>query len=141
MKKIFLAFFLAPSLFAQISFQTATIDSGSATSNAIYVNGTQNEKNRGMEIRVIGIELPSTFLGDTVSFKAKQISGANTWYNVYNGGLRYALPSGASRFIALNADVFVGVDSLKILSGTVEAPDISTASTLISVKIQKRFIK
>jgi len=129
MKVLAIVFLMSFSVLAQVDFKTVSADSGLALSDAFWIGTAQPVKRS-----VIGVEIPSGFNGDSLSFQAKN-SGGSTWFNVFNQGVQVAFPAAASRFVIIDSDLLVNMDSLKIRSGTYTDPDSLTADINYRVKI------
>jgi hypothetical protein len=88
---------------------TVAISNGGTTSTSISM--TRN--------RVpVAILTPTALTGTTMTFQAS-VDGTN-FYDVYNGSSAYSLTVAASRYIALNPDVFQGVFYIRLVSGSAE---------------------
>ena len=68
----------------------------------------------------LAIVTPSALTGSTFTFQASADQGTN-FYNLYNEGTQYSVNVGASRYVALNPNVFEGVKLVRIVSGSSEA--------------------
>lgn len=87
-----------------------TIASSGTTSDALVINGGKT---------VLAIRTPASLNGTEFKFQAS--SDGNNFFALYNGSTEYAVTVAASRYIAVNPDVFLGVRFLKIVSGSSEA--------------------
>lgn len=67
----------------------------------------------------LAILTPASLTGTAFTFEAS-IDGTN-FYDLYNGATEYSVTVAASRYIALNPDVFQAVKYLRIVSGSSEA--------------------
>ena len=72
--------------------------------------------------RVVGLIMPSTFTGTTLTFKAGYSTSA-TPQPVYNEGSAYSVACATDRFIAVNPNVFLGAFTLQIISGSTEGSE------------------
>lgn len=90
---------------------TVTIASSGTTSTALTMQGGRVP---------LAIVTPSALTGSAFTFQASADQGTN-FYNLYNEGTQYSVNVGASRYIALNPNVFEGVKVLRIVSGSSEA--------------------
>ena len=89
---------------------TVTIASAGTTSTSLTMS-------RG---RVpVAVLTPSALSGTSFTFQAS-VDGTN-FYDLYNGSSAYSVTVAASRYIALNPDVFQGVQYIRIVSGSSEA--------------------
>ena len=99
----------------------ATIDQDETTSGAIDLNGK----------KMVGLELPASFTGASVSFTECR-SSAGTFRAVYkDDGSLYA-PTVVDGYVALDPAVMVGCAYVKIVSASSEA----AARTLTAVCIE-----
>ena len=88
---------------------TVTIANAGTTSTSISMS-------RG---RVpLAVLTPAALTGTTFTFEAS-VDGTN-FYDLYNGGTEYSVTVAASRYIALNPDVFQGVQYERLVSGSSE---------------------
>ena len=87
-----------------------TIANGGTTSTSITM-----ERNRVP----VALLTPSGLTGTSMTFQAS-VDGTN-FYDLYNGSSAYSLTVGASRYVALNPDVFQGVFYVRVISGSAEA--------------------
>lgn len=101
------------------SIDTATIPASGTTSDAITVPARKT---------LVGMQLPAAMTGTAMTFQQSTDGGA-TWVNVYNESTAYSITFAASRYHALNPQVFHGVSLLRIVSGSTEAS--SRAVTLV----------
>lgn len=70
---------------------------------------------------------PAALTGTAFTFQAS--FDAETFTNVYNAGTEYSVSVGASRFVAVDPNVFQGAKYIKVVSGSQEA----AARTIIMV--------
>lgn len=90
----------------------ATIASGGATSGAIDLGG-----------RVLcGIFLPSTFTGSVLTFTGAATLGG-TYKTVQSAGSDYSINVAGGKYVAVDPQVFSGIQYLKIVSGSTEGAD------------------
>lgn len=67
----------------------------------------------------VAILTPAALTGTSMTFQAS-LDGTN-FYDLYNGSTQYSVTVAASRYIALNPDVFQGVAFIRLVSGSSEA--------------------
>ena len=89
---------------------TVTIASSGTTSTALTLQGGRVP---------IAIVTPSALTGTAFTFQAST-DGTN-FFNLYNEATQYSVNVGASRYIALNLDVFQAIRYIRIVSGSSEA--------------------
>lgn len=89
---------------------TVTIAGGDTTSGSKAM-----ERNRVP----LGLIIPSTFTGATVSFQVS-IDDGTTFYPLYYEGTLYSFSVGTSRYHAFNKAAFEGVKLFKIVSASTE---------------------
>jgi hypothetical protein len=89
---------------------TVTIASSGTTSTALTLQGGRVP---------IAIVTPSALTGTAFTFQAST-DGTN-FFNLYNEATQYSVNVGASRYIALNPDVFQAIRHIRIVSGSAEA--------------------
>lgn len=88
-----------------------TIASGGTTSTAHTVKTGS---------RVLAFETPASLTGVSFTFEASA-DGGTTYRQLYSGSSAYSLTVGASRYVAVDQDVFEGVRLFRIVSGSTEA--------------------
>ena len=79
------------------------------------------ELRTGYRTSVVAVVTPSALTGSAFTFEGS-LDGT-TFVPVYNEGTQYSVNVGTSRYVALNAAVFQGLQSIKIVSGTQEGAD------------------
>jgi hypothetical protein len=89
---------------------TVTIASSGTTSTALTLQGGRVP---------LAIVTPSALTGAAFTFQAST-DGTN-FFNLYNEATQYSVNVGASRYIALNPDVFHAIRYIRIVSGSSEA--------------------
>ena len=87
---------------------TVTIASSGTTSTGLTLQGTIP----------LAIQTPAALTGTSFTFQAS-VDGAS-WFDLYNAGTQYSVTVAASRYIALNPDVFEGIRYIRIVSGSSE---------------------
>lgn len=95
----------------QIGFQTyvATIASSAQTSDSIALNG----------FGMVGLILPSALTSTTMTFTGSQDD--STYTALYNtSGSQLSITVAASRLILFTPGDFVGINYIKLVSGTAE---------------------
>ena len=76
----------------------------------------------------LAIVTPAGLASTSLTFQCSLDDGSN-YYDLYNGASAYSLTVAASRYIALNPDVFEGVRTIRIIAGSSEtAKDIYIVS-------------
>lgn len=107
-----------------MAYQEAVIESGSAVSAAVDMDGKL----------LVGIEMPSSWTTADLTFQAARIDrSANgdfgTYLNVYEvdtantAGVEVTVDAAASRYLGIdNPAPFAGIQSLKVRSGTSGTP-------------------
>ena len=97
---------------------TVTIASSGTVSTAITIEGGRT---------VLALRTPATLTGTEFKFQAS--TDGDNFFALYNGSTEYAVTVAASRYIALNPDVFESVRYIRIIAGSSEtAKDIFIAS-------------
>lgn len=86
-----------------------TIASSGSTSTALTLQGTIP----------LAMQMPSAFTGTAITFQCS--SDGSAYYDLYNGSTLYSVTVAASRYIALNPDVFEAVRFIRLVSGSSEA--------------------
>lgn len=89
---------------------TVTIASAGSTSTSITMQGGRVP---------LAILTPASLTGTAFTFECS-VDGTN-FYDLYNGATEYSVTVAASRYIALNPDVFQAVRYVRIVSGSSEA--------------------
>lgn len=72
----------------------------------------------------VGILTPAAMAGTIITFEVL-VQGETTYQPLYNGSSLYSLTVAANRFVALNPDVMMGVQDLKVVSGTSESAGVT----------------
>lgn len=67
----------------------------------------------------VAVQTPASMVGTTITFEVL-IQGESTYRPVYNEGTLYSITTAAGRYHALNPNVMLGVQKLKIVSGSSE---------------------
>lgn len=86
-----------------------TIASSGSTSTALTLQGTTP----------LAIQMPAAFTGTAITFECS-VDGS-TFYDLYNEATEYSVAVLASRYVALNPNVFEGVRFIRLVSGSSEA--------------------
>ena len=92
---------------------TATIPNGGTDSATVTVPDNR---------RLVGFLMPSAFTGTTLTFKGALTSGG-TPRAIYNEASVYSIGVGTNRFVAVDPNVFLGVQFLVLVSGSTEAAE------------------
>lgn len=79
------------------------------------------ELRTGYRTSVVALVTPAALTGTAFTFEGSMDS--STFVPVYNEGTQYSVNVGTSRYVALNAAVFQGLQSIKIVSGSAEGAD------------------
>ena len=91
-------------------------------STTIAASGTKSAELRtGYRTSVVAIVTPAALTGTAFTFEGS-LDGS-VFVPVYNEATQYSVNVGTSRYVALNASVFQGLQSIKIVSGSSEAAD------------------
>ena len=85
-----------------------TIASSGTTSTALTLQGTIP----------LAMQMPAAFTGTAITFQCS--NDGSTFYDLYNGSTLYSVTVAASRYIALNPDIFEGVRFVRLVSGSNE---------------------
>jgi hypothetical protein len=108
---------------------TATIASGASLSDAQKVDG-----------KLVGLQIPAAWTAAAITFSVSQ--DGTTYMDMWNTSLGTAvevtvasagIPTASTRFLALNLSDFVGVNFVKIRSGTSAAAVNQAASRSIGL--------
>ena len=132
MKYIFSFLLLTCLAFGQSEFTSVAIDSGASTSSSAYIGLSSYDAALGRTASVVGIDLPSAFVGDSLTVEVKNLSGANAWLPLYNGESQLRISAAASRHISFDFYEIIG-DSIRIKSGGFNA-DVQTSDITISIQ-------
>lgn len=106
-----------------ISTVTCTVSSGGTTSGEVDLRGCQ----------LVGIHVPSTFDGTTITFTAASASGG-TFLTVQDGyGSTFTLNTTASRYVPIpSLAVTAGIEFIKLVCGTAQ----STTDTVFTLAVR-----
>lgn len=96
---------------AQPRGASVTITSGQ-TASAAYPLG---------ELTLVGLRLPSTFDGTTVTFTCSDTAGGTFDTLLSDDGSTYTITCAASRYVAVDYTKFVGCFYIKVVAGTSQA--------------------
>ena len=105
------------------SFNTATIASSASLSGAVQARG----------LVLTAIAMPDGWDAASITFQSSSDSGT-TWVDLYDEtGEVEVSTTGADRVIALNQTPFLGLEYLKVRSGTTGTPVNQTAERAITL--------
>ena len=79
------------------------------------------ELRTGYRTSVVALVTPAALTGTAFTFEGS-LDGS-TFVPVYNEATQYSVNVGTSRYVALNASVFQGLQSIKVVSGSSEAAE------------------
>jgi hypothetical protein len=79
------------------------------------------ELRTGYRTSVVAVITPASLTGSAFTFEGS-LDGT-TFVPVYNEATQYSVNVGTSRYVALNAAVFQGLQSIKVVSGSAEGAD------------------
>lgn len=96
-----------------LSVIPASIASGTTTSAAINIAGAT----------LVGIHLPATLTGTSLSFQAASSEGGTYQPVTGSSGGTYSLTVSGGKFVLLNPADFAGIAHLKLVSNASEAAD------------------
>jgi hypothetical protein len=63
--------------------------------------------------------MPSTFTGTSILFEVS-VDGGSTWRRLYWGGADYSVPVLANKAVPVNGAIFLGADSVRLVSNATE---------------------
>jgi hypothetical protein len=93
----------------------------SSLTATIALNQTKSGEVNTKGLQPIGIQLPAAFTGTSISFERAKASGGTFGpvQNVSGTGL-YSVPCAAGQYIPLDPIVMLGINFLKVVSGSSE---------------------
>lgn len=98
------------------------------TDKVTFASGTTSTGFKFQGTIPLAIVTPSGLASTSFTFQCSIDNGSN-FFDLYNGSSAYSLTVAASRYIALNPDVFEGVQMIRIIAGSSEtAKDIFIVS-------------
>lgn len=105
-------FYNLPSVGMETGTNTVTISSGQTASGALDLRGRA----------FVGFIMPAAFTGSSVTFQGSA-DGTN-FYALYNSdNTQFSITVSTSRYYCLNPADFLGMQQLKIVSGSAEGAD------------------
>ena len=81
---------------------------------------------------VIGIAMPAAWTAAGVSFQVSP-DGGTTWNELASASTVVAVTAAAGQYIYLGADMFAGVNMLKVRSGTSGVPVVQGADRIVTL--------
>jgi hypothetical protein len=72
----------------------------------------------------VGVLTPAAMTGTAITFEVL-VQGETTYQPLYNGSSVYTLTVAANRYVALSPDVMLGVQDLKVVSGSSESAGVT----------------
>ena len=98
------------------------------TDKVTFASGTTSTALKLQGTIPLAIVTPAGLASTSLTFQCSLDDGT-TFFDLYNGSTAYSLTVAASRYIALNPDVFEGVRTIRIIAGSSEtAKDIFLVS-------------
>lgn len=102
---------------------TATIANGASLSGAVPIG----------EKVITGIVMPSAWTAAALTFQVS-VDDGTTWSDLYDStGTEVNFPTAASRFVAVDPSLWLGVSHVKVRSGTAGVAVNQAASRAISL--------
>ena len=88
------------------------------TDKVTFASGTTSTGIQLQGTMPLAIVTPTGLASTALSFQSS-LNG-DSWFDLYNGSTLYSLTVAASRYIALNPDVFEGIRYIRIIAGSSE---------------------
>lgn len=108
-----------------VTYKTVTIANGASLSGAVDLGST----------RLIGIVMPAAWTAANLTFQAA-VDGV-TYSNLYDDlGNEYTVTASTSRHILIAPDDYIGIQFLKVRSGTSGAAVVQAAARVITLVVR-----
>ncbi len=114
------------SLISAYDTNLVTIASGQSLSAGIKLDG----------LHLFGVILPSAFTGTKITFQMSNDDGAS-WHDVYdNTESEYYRTFSASRYVAVDVELFSPINALRVRSGTAASPTSEGADRIVQLVLR-----